>query len=477
MKTTQQRNKRERQARKYVCLDVVSSLLAWFLFFVFRRVEIESTFIQDIQLFSPVYNFWKLLFGVPVFWVFIFWISGYYNKPFRKSRLTEFFQTLTSVFFGSTLLFFILLIDDPVISYKYYYLSFVVLFLIYFTVVYSFRSLLTNITTYNIHNNVWGFNTLIIGAGAKAKRTYEMLQSTHPSTGNNIIGFISTDKFEHQVEKHLVLGNLNDMARIINQYGIEETIIAIDSEERDDTLRIINQLYQFNVGISFQPRLYDFLVGGIRQSAIYAIPFVNVLDNKMPEWQQNTKRLADIVIASTGILLLAPLLVFLACKVKLSSPGSVFFTQERIGLHGEPFRIIKFRTMYERESSENDYELTHANDKRVTTIGRTMRKYRLDEIPQLFNVLKGEMSLVGPRPEQRFFIQQILPKAPHYALLHKVKPGITSWGMVKYGYADNVEKMVERLQYDILYVENISLLIDAKILIYTVKTILSGKGI
>lgn len=469
-------NKKAIQRAKYIAVDSFAALLGWFLFFIFRRLEIESSFIQNIQLFSPMYNFEKLIIGVPLFWILIFWLSGYYNQPFRKSRLTELIQTFLSTLIGSTILFFVLIIDDPIVSYTDYYLSVVVLFLIYFVVTYAFRYALTRVTTSNIHNRIWGFNTLIIGVGENAQGIYDELEGLKKSTGNLICGFISDRKGNLVVNESLILGNMTDLHRIMKEKEIEEVIVAIDSTDSDDLFSIINQLYKYNVDIRFTPSLYDFLVGGVKLSAIYGAPLVNILDNNMPEWQQNVKRLLDILFSGMILLLGSPLFLYIAIRVKISSSGSVFYRQERIGYHGKPFNIIKFRTMYENSESGEPL-LASVDDARITPIGRIMRKYRMDELPQFINVLKGDMSIVGPRPERKYFIEQILQQAPYYSLIHKVRPGITSWGMVKYGYADSVEKMVARLNYDIIYLENISLVIDFKILIYTIMTIVSGKGI
>ena len=470
-------NKKTMQRTKYILMDIFAALLAWILFFIFRRLEIESSFIQNVQLFSPLYNFWKVIICIPIFWTFIFWLSGYYKKPFRKSRLSELVQTFLSTFIGSIILFFALLIDDPVDSYTDYYLSLVVLFLIYFFVVYLCRYALTRVTTHNIHNRIWGFNTLIIGTGENAKSIYDQLEGLKKSTGNLICGFVSESKRKDiAVDKSSLLGGMDNLSRIIKEKEIEEVIVAIDSDNSDDLFDIINQLYSYNVDIRFTPRLYDFLVGGIKLSTIYGAPLVNVLDNKMPDWQQNMKRFLDVVASIFILLITSPLFCYLAIRVKLSSPGSVFYRQERIGLHGKSFSMIKFRTMY--KNSENGKPLLASiDDARVTPFGKMLRKYRLDELPQFINVIKGDMSIVGPRPERKYFIAQILEKAPYYSLIHKVRPGITSWGMVKYGYADNVDKMIARLNYDIIYLENMSLTIDFKILIYTIITIISGKGI
>lgn len=471
------KNRKSQLTAQYILVDIAASLFAWFLFFVFRRLEIESSFIQEIQLFSPIYNFEKLLVGIPVFWVSIFWISGYYNEPFNRSRLTEFLQTLFCTFCGSVILFFVLLLNDPVVSYYDYYKSFVVLFLITFLVIYIARYAITSTVTYNVHNRIIGFNTIIIGTENNALNIYNQLQGLKRSTGHKIIGFVSLPEEMHTaVKADLILGDMPKIDLIIKSNNIEEVIVAIDSDDEKSLFKIINNLYKYNINIKFTPQLYDYLVGGITLSNIYAAPLVNVLANKMPYWQQNCKRLGDIFCSALFFIVGWPLMFYLALRVKRSSDGPIFYKQERIGLHGKPFNIIKFRTMYVSQETDTP-KLASENDSRITPFGKVMRKYRLDELPQFFNVLKGDMSLVGPRPEQKFFIDKIIEKAPYYSLVHKVKPGITSWGMVMYGYADTVDKMIERLKFDIIYLENISLKIDLKILIYTILTIVKGKGV
>lgn len=195
----------------------------------------------------------------------------------------------------------------------------------------------------------------------------------------------------------------------------------------------------------------------------------------MPIWQANIKRLVDIFGSSVAIILLAPVYLITAIGVKFSSKGPIFYSHERIGRYGNPFMIYKFRSM-KQNSEQNGPALSSDNDPRITKFGKFMRKSRLDELPQFYNVIIGDMSLVGPRPERQFFIDKIVEVAPHYIHLLKVRPGITSWGQVKFGYAENVDEMVERLKYDIIYIENMSLYIDLKIIIYTVKIILKLEG-
>lgn len=221
--------------------------------------------------------------------------------------------------------------------------------------------------------------------------------------------------------------------------------------------------------------MYDYLKGVDRITDRDNTPLSQLSFKKMPLWQEVIKRLMDIFISLFAIIFLLPFFVFTAIGVKMSSRGPILYRQKRIGKYGKPFSMIKFRTMY-IDAEENGPQLSSKNDMRITPFGMFIRRLRLDETPQFLTVLIGKMSLVGPRPERQYYIDQIIEQAPHYVMLHNVKPGITSLGQVKYGYAENVGQMVERLKYDMIYLENRSVAVDVKVLIYTILTVLQRRG-
>ena len=271
------------------------------------------------------------------------------------------------------------------------------------------------------------------------------------------------------------LGHIDDVERILKEYQIEEVIIALESVEHDRLKAIISRVDGANVRIKILPDMYDILSGTVEMSNIFGALLINVSTDVMPIWQITIKRLIDVFVSLVAVVILTPLYIVLALLVKFSSPGPIFFLQERIGKNGSTFNIIKFRTMYV-DSEKDGPQLSSSNDCRITKIGRFMRKSRLDEFPQFVNVLKGDMSLVGPRPERQFYIDQIVQIEPQFLELTKVRPGITSWGQVKYGYAENVQQMLDRMKFDLLYLKNRSLSLDFKIMLYTVLIIFKGKG-
>jgi exopolysaccharide biosynthesis polyprenyl glycosylphosphotransferase len=467
----------KKQKRKYIICDFFSAALSWALFFMFRKLVIEQMpFNQLDDQVLKNYDFFGGIIFVSFFWLFIYNISGYYHYIYKKTIDSEIVSSIKSSLIGVTILFFLFLLDDQVRNYKNYYLTYSVLFSIQLVLTLIPRLILTGRKIKAVHQNLIYFNTVIIGCGARAEKIYLELSHKKPTDGNLFIGFIKNAiNCNSNLENHLpYLGTVEKLPDIINQYHVDEIIIAIEPEEQKDILNIISWLGYSEVSIKAIAELQKILKGHTRITNIMGTPLIEIEYELMPYWQQAIKKIMDFLISLFALIILSPVMLICAIGIKLTSKGPILFKQERIGLNGKPFTLYKFRSMYV-DAEKQGPNLSSPNDKRSTPFGKFMRRIKIDEIPNFFNVLKGDMSLVGPRPERQYYIDQIIKIAPQYRQLQKIKPGITSLGQVRYGYACNVDQMVQRMRYDLLYLQNMSLYTDFLIIFYTIRILLKGR--
>lgn len=460
----------------YIVSDVVTIALCWSIFYSFRKWYIEpNVFGYSVPLHLGL-KYAAGVIGYVSLLIFIYYSSGYYNSIFRNTKLEEFFITLFNSFIGVSLVFFLVILDDVIVSYKNYYQSFFFLFSLQITASLFSRFFITQYIKYQIKKGKITCNTIIIGKIEVIGRILDEFQQKFPRHGHSFIGYIpvedSTIDKTYGIPK---IGKLEDIYRLVHRNDIDDVMVLLKQSNNQYFNDILNELNSADINLFVNPELYNTLKRRVELAQLFQGPLIKVSRELLTPWQKSIKKISDILLAIAGLILSLPIAAILAIAIKLGSKGPVLYYHERIGQYEKPFKILKFRSMY-NNAEEDGPQLSSENDPRVTPIGKFMRRLRLDEIPNLINVLKGEMSFVGPRPERRFYIDQIHKTAPEYNRLFQVKPGVTSLGQVKFGYAKNVEEMIKRMQYDLFYIENISLLIDFEIIFRTINTIFKGKG-
>ena len=458
----------------YILADFTAACIAYTWLYDYRKSVVEPARfgLESIE--------WDAFYPIGMAITALLWLStmalvGLYQGLLRKSRLTELRRLIQALTVFVIAYFLLFILDDYVKNYRAYWGSLQRFGGGLLLVSVAFRLALGGHIRWRITQKHLHFATLVIGEKSIIEAHETEVRKHADASGEVLAGWISTSGHKENAPciGLPLLGTTKEIAHWASRLNIEDVVIALPPEQHHQLTPLLLDLEQLGLRIFMFPDTYGILSGMVRLDE-HGVPLLEWHHEPMDSWQRNSKRIADIAISAAALLLLTPLLLLVALLVA-GSKGPILFRQDRLGREGKVFKIIKFRTMIAAAESQGP-QLSSTNDARITRIGSVLRKYRIDELPQFWNVLVGDMSLVGPRPEREFYASQIIERAPQYRHIYKVRPGITSWGMVRYGYASSVDEMIRRMEYDLLYIENMSWHNDLKVLIYTAWTVLKGRG-
>jgi len=451
--------------------DLLAVCAAWYCYFL---VRVSSGWI-DIAM-EP--EFWLPMSALAVFWLFLFFIAGLYRHWYAASRLDEITLAFKTVSFGCLFLFFVVFVDDQGVNVQ---VSSRLLIAIYWTIMLvavSFgRLTLRSVQRKLLTSGIGVHNTFIVGTREGAKGLYDQV-IRYPALGFRVVGFVGMDARSGRGALYKdvpVVGTVNELDSLIAEFSVKELLVALDSTEHDRLIDIVGRTDSHRVGVKIMPDLYDIISGQARTNQIYGFPLIDINPQLMRPWEESLKRVIDVTVSVLVLVIGFPFWLLISLLIKLDSRGPVFYRQERVGKDGEVFSILKFRSMGQ-DAEQGGPQWAGKSDPRVTRVGGILRKLHLDEIPQFINVLKGEMSLIGPRPERPVFVEELTRQIPLYKRRLKVRPGITGWAQVKHTYDESIDDVRKKVQYDLFYIENISIRMDMKIIASTVYHMMLGKG-
>lgn len=450
--------------------DLITVSAAWGIYYLFR---VRSGLID----LSAEPDFLAPMIAVTLFWTLLFFIVGLYRPWYAASRIDELALLFKTISLGSLLLFFAVFVDD---AGKSTGTSSRTLIAAYWAVILvavsSGRMVLRSIQRRMLIAGIGAHDTLIVGSLARSRELFDQV-AKFPALGYRVVGFVGVDHRSQRDSKGAVavLGVIDDLPTLLSKENIQEVLIALDSTDHDRLLDVIAKCGGHKVSLKIMPDLYDIISGQARTNQIYGFPLIEITPQLMPPWEESTKRLIDVLASSFVLLAGSPLWLLLAVWIKLDSRGPVLYRQVRVGRDAIPFDMLKFRSM-KQNAEQMGPQWAGKKDPRVTGVGKILRQLHLDEIPQMINVLKGDMSLIGPRPERPMFVQELAREIPLYMRRLRVRPGITGWAQVKHKYDESVDDVKRKVQYDLYYIENMSLRMDFKIALNTLYHMLLGRG-